>query len=458
MLLLNKKYQIISIGLMSLFLFSLLHLNPALALSPNINQVKLSSSSAVYFLSHKYHRKKAYVNATAYLSYNNQWSTVKNVSATELASWPDAKLFKIAGSPTIYYIHGGQKAALANLDDLISFGLSGEPVLEVGAIDLDQYQLVDYATIGLISNGSSNNNNTSGATLYVTRDLVTGANNNTLVAGTEGNLVGIFHFSASEAATVTDLTFDFSGLYSSGLLQDVFLLDGNNNSLLANIHINNRQAVVHFRSALNLTSGSEQIVKVYSGLGACSTDCTNQTISVALKQADSVTSNAVTSAVWPLQGTTFQIVNGTMIGQLAAQVESLAGTNLTVSNGNRLISQLRLTETTGREDVLVKQLVFENNGTASKDDWEDFRLLNGNNIIARVDQVNANGQIVFDINYLRVLANAPVELSVLAGLTSNYHPQATFNLQLASVWSEGNSYHLSLAPVINNFSETYPLN
>lgn len=458
MLLLNKKYQILGIGLLSLFLLAAVHLNPALALSSSVNQVKLSSSSAVYFLSHKNHRKKAYVNSTAYLSYNNQWSDVKTISAVELGSWPDAKLFKISGVPTIYYIRGVQKAALANLSDLVSFGLSGEPVLEVGATDLDQYQAVDYVTSGLTTNGSSNNTNTSGAALFITRDLVTGANDNTLVAGTEGNLLGVFHFSSADTATVTDLTLDFTGLYADSLLQDVFLLDGNNNPLPTNIHINNRQAIVHFRPALNLSGGNEAIVKVFSGLGACLTDCTNQTISVVLKQADSVTANAVTNAVWPLQGTTFKIVSGTMIGQLTAQVESLVGSNLTVSNGNRLISKFRLTETTGREDVIVKQLILENNGTANKDDWEDFRLLSGNNIIARVDQVNSDGQIIFNLNYLRVASSATTELSVLAGLTASYHPQATFNLQLTSAWSVGNSYNLSLSPVINNFNETYPLN
>ena len=473
MRLLNKKPLFLTLFGLGLFLLFSLNSQPALAISPNVSQAKAPGASTVYYLSQKFHVKKAYVNSDAYFSYNSSWSAVKTVSAAELALWPDAKLGKAPGTAVIYYFQGREKTPIASLSDLINFGLSGVPVLTMSAIDLAQYQTVDYAAIGLTSdnnetgsennNGNIDNNGNSEppvGTLTITSEAVTGANNNDLVSGTEGNLLGVFHFQPSDTATITDLTLDFSGLYTSDLLQDVFLTDGNGNAITANVHVNtgSRQALVHFRPALVLNGGSAQTIQVMAGIGSCATNCNNQTISVALKQAASVAASVPLSAVWPLQGTTFTIVNGTMIGQLTSQSESLAAQNRSINNGTRLISKFRLTETTGREDVIVKQIIFENDGTADNLDWDNLRLMSGSTVVSNLADVNDDGQIIFNVNYLLVPANANVELSVLASLKSDYHPANTYNLQMTGLWSVGKAYNLSLTPVINNISETYPLN
>ena len=179
---------------------------------------------------------------------------------------------------------------------------------------------------------------------------------------------------------------------------------------------------------------------------------------MSLKEAASVAASAPVVGAWPLQNTTFKIISGTMIGQVNVQVESLANLNLTVNNGSRLIAKIKISETSGNEDVLIKKLVFENGGTANKDDWQNFRLLNGNDLVSTTSTENNDDQIVFNINYLRVTHNTPVELSVIAGLSANYHPTSTYNLQLTSVISTGNTYQFSIAPAISNLNETYPLN
>lgn len=458
MLLLNKKKIIISVFVAVFFSLFFFFPSSQIVSAASPSQVKLKNSPAVYFLSHKNHRRKAYINASVFLSYNNRWSDIKTISSADLANWPEAKLFKVAGSPAIYYIKGVQKAAIVSYGDLIDFGLSGEPIIEVSQFDLDQYQTSDYQTLGLSSNNTTNNPNAPD--LVVSSELVTGANDNTLVAGTEGNLVGIFHLLPAKATTITDITFNFFGLFSSGLPQNVFLADASGNQIPANIHLSSggRQVSVHFRSALSLGSGEEKIIKVFTGLGACDSSCNNQTIGISLEQAQNILPAGNIVGNWPLRGTTFKLAGGTMIGQISSQEQSLSGASGTVTNGSRLIGQFQLSETTGREDVLVKQLTFENSGTAGEDDWDDFRLLSGDNVIARASKLSDSGQLVFNINYLKVRNSAPVTLTILAGLKSGYHPQATFNLQLVGAWSVGNSYNLSLTPVIHNLEETNTLN
>jgi len=450
MLKLNKKYLLPSGIAAGVFLLLFLFFKPALAINTNVRQVKLSNSPTVYFLSHGAHVKKPYVNAASYLGYGNRWSDIRIVSAADLNSWPDAKLFKTADSPDIYYISGARKTKILSPDDLNSFSLAQEPVLTVGATDLAQYQDATYSDLGLSS--------ASGITVF--NDLVTG-NNNSVIAGTDGNLLASFRFrAAGGSATVTDLLLDITGVYNSAVLKSAFFLDGDNNAYETNVSVNanQRKIYVHFRPGLALTVGQDKTVKVLLNLGICST-CSRQTIRATLVEAASVTADQPVEASWPLTGTEFTIISGsTIVGQPSVAEQSLAGANLVVSNGSRLIGKFTFSEASGNEDVLAKQMIISNAGTANIDDWQDFRLLNDNQVVARVDKVDTDGRIIFNISYFRFSHSQPVTLTVVAGLKSAYRHDDTFDLNLDSLWSTGKTYGYSLSANISNLSESFPLN
>jgi len=450
MLILNKKYRFVGIGIFSILLFLLLSLEAQAAISSKIKQVRTKSNPAVYFLDHGAHRKKAYLNPTAYLNYGNKWSDIKFVSSTDLNSWPEAKLLKIKGSPAVYYIQGAKRALILNMTDLQDFSLHQEPILTVSQIDLNQYQLVTYEEIGL-----SRDNR-----LLVFNDLVTNQNNNTILTNTGGNLMGIFRFrSPAETATITALTFNISGLYGNASLDSAFVSDANGNSYGANVslRLSSHEIYVNFSDPLVFDPGEEKTVEVFLNLKSCT--CNNQTIRVELKSAANVNASLPVAGNFPLQGTLFKLLSSSsLLGNAKIQEQSLASSNLVINNGSRLLGQFTLSEETGNENVAIKRLTFSNDGSAGKNDWEDFRLLRNGEIIARVNEVDENDKIVFNINYLRVEKGSPVELTVLAGLKTDYNPAATFNLQVTGLWAVGVTQNFSLQSTINNLGETYPLN
>lgn len=476
MLIFKKKYQIwFGFFLLSLSLVAF-NVRPARALSHDFVQVKVAGSPAVYFLSWKTGLKKTYINAAAYLSYGNKWSDIKTVSAAALQSWPEASLFRVAGSPDIYYIQGHQKVRVQSPSDLARFKLVGLPVLTVSATDLDQYQTSDYTAVGWTvagnngNNSGDNNGNNSGNTppsgqqIAVYNDLVQGANGNSFIPNTKSNLLGVFRFVPTAATTINSVTFNLAGVYSSAIISNVVADDASGADYGANINWRggDKTIVVNFRPALALAAGQSASVKILTDLNAC-TNCNNQTMHLELPGASAVNATlpaAPASSSWPLAGTTFHLVTlgGNVLGQPVVQGESIASSTAGVTSGTRIISQFLLKETSGNEDVQVKQITLTNSGTASFKDWANFVLLQDGNVVARANQLNSNGQIVFAINYLKIPKNGTDNMMVTAGLLTNYNTQATYSLGVSDLQSVGLTTGMSLTPVINNVSESFTLN
>jgi len=452
MLILNKKYYFWEIGILSVLGVLLLFSETQAAVSIKIRQAKTADNSAVYYLDHNTHRKKVYINANSYLSYGNKWSDIKIVSAAELNAWEDIKLFKLKGSPAIYYIQGAKRTLILNMTDLQDFSLAAEPIVTVSEIDLNQYQLASYEEIGL--QRTSN--------FLLINDLVSNENNNTLLTNTGGNLVGIFRFrSPAETATITSLTVKIGGLYNDVILDSAFMSDANGNSYDANVSLRRsaKEIYISFPEPLTFSPGEEKTLEIFLSFKTCS--CSNQTLWVGFEKASDIVASLPVAGTFPIKGATFNILAAdTLIGQVKTQEKTLVGTNLAVSNGSRLIGKFTISEESGNESVLIKRVTFTNSGSAGKNDWEDFRLLANDQIIARVSEVDNDDhdKIIFNVNYLSVEHGSPVELKVLAGLKTDYSPSATYDLQISGLWSTGQTNKFSLQPTINNLGENYTLN
>ncbi len=451
MLTLNKKllfnnWIIILSGLFFLFLST----TPALALGTEFRQVKTADHPAVYFLSHNSQRKKTYINANAYLSYGHQWSDIKIVSQYELDVWSEAKLLRTPGLSNIYYINGAKKALISSPTDLATFGLVGEPVLEASQTDLDQYETVNYTEVGLISEAS----------LIIESDPVYGANNNTFLTNTNGNLIGIFKLrSPSGLAIVNSITVKITGVYNSDLLKSAYVRDQNGNTYKANVGLSkiSRQAVISFWEPLQIPAGSEKDIRLFLDIGTCT--CSNQSMRAEIQSADAIQSDLVASGQFPLLGTQFNVFSGAgYVGAVRTQEQSIANENLAISNGSRLVGKFDIYEDTNNEDFYLKEIIFSNQGNATWNDWEDFRLLKDGEIIARSSELGDYGRIKFIINYCRISNSEPAELTVLAGLKEDYNPNSIVDLQVHSLWSVGKVYGFSLPTEINNLDEEITLN
>jgi len=449
MLKLNKKNFNLSLLVLGLgFCVWGLSLNSALALDGSYRQVKTADNPDVYFLSHSNQRKKVYLNEESYLNYGNKWSDIKIVQQYELDNWLDAKLLRVMGTSNVYYIEGSQKTLIKSLTDLSSFGLSGEPILNASAIDLNQYSTVSYEEIGFLSQGSLV---VEGVNIYNSND--------TLLTNTSGNHIASFKLRApSQPATIDSISVNISGIYNDDILKDASIRDENNNDFKANVMLNKntRIALISFWEPLVIGAGGEKTINLYLDLGTCS--CSNQVLKAEIRNADSIQSDQTISGSFPIVAKEFGVFSGSeYIGAAKIQEQSIADENSS-NNGSRVIGKYVISETTGNEDFYLKDITFSSQGSVSWNDWEDFRLLKDGEVLARVNDTSDYSRIKFNVNYCRIDKNSSAELTVLAGLKEDYNTEATVNLQAQSMWTVGKVYSFSLPNNIINIDEIITLN
>jgi len=440
-------------GLWALFCLCFLFFSytPVQALNSNVRQVKVKNNPTVYYLYQAGHRKKAYLNADTYLDYGNQWSDVKTISASELNSWPEAKLIREKGTNGIYYIKNNKKTLIAAPSDLREYALANEPVISVSQTDLNQ-----YLTVSNVQNSGSGASVTK-ARINITNDLVT-STDNTILTGSTNNLIGLFRFnSPAQVASITSVTFDFGGLYNGAPLKTLNIFDENGVKYNANMIVrnNDNQIIVNFRDPVIINPGEEKTMKVY--LDTNSSLNSNQTIRIKIKDASSIISNLTPAASFPLLGTEFKLQGGgSYLGLIRSQKVAISS-NSVVPTGTYLIGKFILTEDTGHEDVVVTDMIFRNSGSAGKNDWENFSLALDDQIIARASTLNSKNDIEFNINYLRVTNGVPAVLTVTASTKTDYNPGVTANLQLTNLTSTGTNFKISLSPQLINLDDNIVL-
>ena len=450
MLKLNKKLYIYSLGGLISLLFAVFLLipNPVLALSPDINQVKAPDSSTVYYLNYDTHQRKAYINAAVFLDYGNDWSQIKVVSPEELAQWPEALLIKTATSDDLYYINEGKKVLMRGLQDILNYHLENVLPITVSEFELSQYQdETSYADTGLVKDDG----------LIISQDLNLDQVNSgyNLVPDTRDNQVMTLYLSAREETVVFNkLSFQISGLYNSDIIDEVYLVNtGNNKRIKSSSNFSDRIATINFSpNDLIIPSGNTIAVRVMLNLNKAD-NVNHQTLQFKLLNAEAINTNLNAGGYFPLIGHQFTLLDANgLLAKLVVNEESVGNSPSQQNLGRFVIS-----ETSGNEDVYIKELVFKNDGSANKFDLNNFKLKKDNQVISTASTID-NNLIVFNIAYLRLGANSDVILIVSGNLMTDYQSGRSVNLSLKDMTVVGKTYEQSLNSIINNLSESFNLN
>lgn len=448
MLKLNKKWQIsTAVTIFTVFFVSFLfNIRQVSALSPSINQVKIPDSTAVYYLNHATHQRKAYINEAVFLDYNNNWEDVKVISPEELATWSEARLIKTADNEDLYYINGNKKIKMQSLQDILDYKLENVLPLTVSAFELSQYESeATYQAAGLAGERS----------FTVSQSLVVDTQTaNSLVPGTNNNQVMLLHVSAgSETIALNSLTFKLSGLYESSLIKEVYLINAANGQKIPSHSIfRDRQATVYFnQDPFYILAGTNVSLKVMLDLRqVAGTD--RQDLRFSLVGSESLVANAVAVGSFPLVGSEFKMYDASSFLPQAKISEKSVGNN----GGLQNLGQFVVSETSGREDIYIKEIIFRNAASAGSRDLEMFKLKKDNQVIARASSMTGN-LIVFKVAYLRIGAGEQANLSVSANESENYQSGRTINLELKSAEAFSRVYNLSLEAEIENLDETIVL-
>ena len=442
----NKVFSA-SIGLIGLlFLVLFLNIREVKALSPEITQVKVPGNPAVYYLNHATGQRKVYINEAVFLDYGNTFADVKTISPEELNKWAEARLIKTEDSKDLYYINAGKKVRMNGVQDIVNYNLDRVTPITVSEFELGQYEEEEtYQSAGLLKEDG----------LYVSQVMITNPTfGQVLVPGTRDNAVMTIRLSAgNEGASLQSLTFKLEGLFNNALIDEVYLLNtATGERVRGGKSLRERTLVVNVSpNEVTITPNSTLELKVMLDLHNIA-NTANQNLRFTLEDASSVQASLNAAGIFPLRGAEYKMVEaGLILGSARVDEESLNG-----SGNQKNLGKFTITETSGREDIYIKELVIRNTGSASRRDLESFKLKHGERVVATVRKMESN-RIVFDVNYLRIPAGSSLTLTVSSILTTEYEPPRSVNLTMERMTVTGRTYELSLPTEINNIEEEFIL-
>ena len=335
----------------------------AYGLSENIKQVKTAADPAVYYLDHKRGVKKLYASEKAFLSYGNKWSDIKILSQEQLDKWPEMHLAKSNGSNKVYYVNNGRKALIESEQEFIDCGFNWQDIVTIAQADLNEYQLADFDSPGLLKIELASLNLSS---LY-------------LPTGSRGNAVAAFKFAAlGGEAKITQLTFTQQGVSSDEIIEAAYLSDE------AGVIYGDRYALNNKHLYLNLSgqpiiipAGENKNFYLKVDLKPVA-GATGQTLKFGLINSLDIAVASQLVASFPLAGPEFRLADGVSnLGKIKATSITLntSGDQANIGATNKTLAAFRLAEASGNEDVLIKNITLTNIGSAQDSDLRDLVLV-----------------------------------------------------------------------------------
>jgi len=433
-----------------LFLVSAEKAEAAFGLDETIKQVKTPGSSAVYYLDHNRGIKKAYVNAEAYLSYGNEWSDVKVIKQEELNQWPETRLVKTPGDARVYYIDNGKKYWIQGEQEFIDFDFVWDRIVTINKIDLEQYRLVDNVNdLNIVMAGG-------GSDLEVGVNLALSSPESSFIPlGAKDNLVAVFSFESKQGLIkINSLTLKLDGVFNTDIIKKIYLKDAADQSYEVRGTVNNRRAYFNLATRpLVLAAGAKKDINIFVDLES-QNEVVNSTFGVSLEDSSQIDTEARVSGDFPIQSHGMKLVDGAdYLGRLTASEESIAlvGQEAIIGNADQILAKYRISETTKNEGVLIKELVFENIGTAKNFEINSFKLKNNSNkIIAQASEMHDN-EIKFQLDDHGIKKGGYGYFTVYADIVGG--EGKTISLNLKEVRARGREHNFGLFTDINNLAE-----
>jgi murein DD-endopeptidase MepM/ murein hydrolase activator NlpD len=463
----------------SFFAFNALNAKAAFGVDPRITQVKVANSGTIYYLDHSTGQKKGYVNMSSFKSYGNKKSEVKTVSASTLKKFADARFIRVKDGSTVYFIKGRYKTAIYSKALLSDLGYSEDKVIVVNPADFLSYKTVSNAKIGLERVAAIANDNRSAnavpATSQTPKKIKAGVGGDDsllltnklaveiddsllseyLVAGSSHNLVAQYHFrTAKEPVTVRGLLFNVNGVYSSSLVKRITVEIPNSGAAYEAV-LNNRIAKANFGpDNVIIPANSNLTVEVYLDLNDFS--ATNNTINFILPQGENVLTDVSVGGRFPVASPTFKLADGgNLLGALTAEEQKLNNPDLIFGSSDSIVAKYKFSETTGAEDIIIKQITFFNAGGITPDAISALKLKdNYNNDLGNASLYTDNSIIFKNVNYK--IKRSQVRTFTLYGSIGGAE-NLTSNFNISEIVANGQSYGYNVAANIVNDQTAYAI-
>jgi len=424
----------------------------AFGLSTSLKQVKTASSPVVYYLDHKRGLKKVYVKEASYLAYGNKWSEIKIISQQQLNKWPEMHLVKAQASPAIYYIKNNQKALIKSPQEFIDLGFKWQDVVTIAKADLENYQIVDLQQLfsypGPVATGQADQQ----AVVTVKLDD-TSPKDNYIPLTSKKNLVAVYNFSdLNQTTEIKGLTFGLTGVFPESAV-NIYLANQADYIYDVQASLINRRAIFNFASQPIIINPGQTIkIKIYLDLGNYENSVANS-LQVSLDTIQSISTTAQVKGDFPFKAGVFKFTLGDNLGQVQINELPLTDSNdAIIGTTNKIIAKFNISETSGNEDIIIKQIKLINNGNAADGSLKSFKLTDSyNNIVAQVPGAS-NGSVIFKLNDYKINKKSNSTFLVTADVVNG--EKQTINFDLDDAFVIGNDYNFGLNVSFNNLNQT----
>jgi len=429
-------------------------------LSADIKQVKTADSAAVYYLDHGRGLKKAYVSASAYMSYGNHWSDIRIVSSEELDLWKDAELIKTTGNAGVYYIRDGKKALIRSESEFIGLGFDWSDVITLSLADFNFYKETSLAELynssGQITVDGKSEKDYSGLGVYLDS---ASPKESYAVVNTKDNLAAVFNLISRSEKTIVikSIAFDLKGAHSDDLIKDIYLANS------AGVKYEDfganrtgRKVTFNFRPAgLSLAPGEVKKILVYIDLGGSKTN-EGQDFQVLMENSGYVSADAPVAGRFPLISARQKILVGDgVLGKLRADELSLNGYNkrAIIGSTEQPIIKFSLSELTKNEDLAVKLITLTSKGSARPEMIKNFKLKNSSGkIIAQAAALSGDNKLYFNVSNYAIAKDSKETFLVTADIIDG--EEKTFNFNLLEIKVIGKNTGLGLPADIYSLDES----
>lgn len=436
---LKRFGKILIIGIFLLLFLRVQDAEAALGIDKSITQVKYPDSPAIYYLNHVQKIKKAYVNEAVFLAYGNKLNQVKTIAPAYLNQWKTAEVVKVKNNPAIYIIRDGKKKVVKSEAEFLSLGYRWNQVMEISAFELSQYANADEENFNVNPYGFSVNLESAKKTYFALGSI-------------HNNLGTIRARSLNGENKVNTININLKGLYNTAAIAKVYL-EKDGVVLAEKNGANSRELTFNLGSKAFVVNNDETKIDIFVDLNDCET-CINNDLFLELDGGNVFGDNnepAVTSGL--LKSATYKFSRSSGLrGELKITEESLIGYNRDIVAGSmgQVFGRFTVQETSGREDVLIEQIVLVNNGSLKNTYFDNLKLKVDNTVVAQAPTIKGR-EIIFRPNYLKINKSASKKIVVLGGILDGTN--SDIDLQLQKVVADGTEYGIGVKNSSVNLSE-----
>lgn len=321
--------------------------------------------------------------------FDSNMSVGSQITSSDLQ---DGMLVKTADSATIYTVDGGE---LYEVDGTLPSFMSGDvrtvsATVFATAADSGSTKTVASLTAdpsqGGVVIGGEGEGEVEAGDMAVALAASTPASANIADGTAYNSILKINVTAGSTQVSLDGLTITRTGLIANSNVTGVSVWDaeGNRHGEVMSSFGSNNEVVIGFASdPILVAANSTETVTVKFNLG---TSASGGTVGAKIASVDAINTDATVTGSFPIESNVMSVVDGAS-SLAAAQVEmqTVGGASASTGSANteigeiKDIAKVKITETTGINDIAVDRFVFYIEGTLGDDDVTDFELYSPTN-------------------------------------------------------------------------------